>query len=77
MTATLTISPDGRTATGLWTEALNLHALGTCHVERASTIEFNNTTQEWDVAIPVGGPVLFSDPSRQVCLDWEHEYFNA
>ena len=40
-----------------------------------SNIEFNNTAQEWEVNSPEG-ELLFSHPSRQASLDWEHHYFN-
>ena len=39
---------DG-TAHCLWTEALPLHAIGRLEITRATQIEFNNTTQHWEV----------------------------
>jgi hypothetical protein len=76
---TLMIPADGRTATGLHTDAFPLDALGRQHMERASTIEFNETTQQWEVRLPPRfGPlvyVLFTNASRERCLDWEREFF--
>ena len=45
------------------------------HETLASSIEFNNTAQLWEVKGADGG-LLFSHASRQTCLDWEHQYFN-
>ena len=59
----------------LYTEAIDLSALGTLEIVRASSIEFNNRAQQWEVK-GVEGVLLFSDPSRQACLDWELQYFN-
>ena len=59
----------------LFTEAIDLSALGALEIVRASNIEFNNTAQRWEVKSPEG-ELLFGHPSRQACLDWEHQYFN-
>jgi len=69
----LTFDPDGL-GHCLHTDAIPLQSLGTLHVERATTIEFNPLTQQWDVT-DAGGAVLFSDPSRSRCLAWEVEHF--
>jgi hypothetical protein len=60
---------DG-TAQCLWTEALPLHELGRLEITRASTIEFNNTTQHWEVK-DLKGKVRFVAKSRAACLEWE------
>ena len=44
----ITFNPDG-TALCLWTEAVPLHAIGRLEITRASNIEFNNATQQWEV----------------------------
>ena len=72
--AVLTFNPDG-TAQGLYTEAISLCALGRLRVKRASTIEFDDASQEWVVRSPEGAR-LYQSPSRQQCLDWERGYFN-
>ena len=60
---------------GLFTEAIDLSTLGALEIVRASSIEFDNPTQQWQVR-NAEGVLLFSDPSRQACLDWEHQFFN-
>ena len=72
--AVLTFNTDG-TAHGLYTEAVSLHALGRLSIRRASTIEFDDASQEWVVRSPEGAR-LYQSPSRQRCLDWEREHFN-
>jgi hypothetical protein len=59
----------------LFTETIDLSALGTLEILRASTIEFNNTSQVWEVK-DARGVLLFSHPSRSTCLDWEYQHFN-
>jgi hypothetical protein len=48
-------------------------------MQRASTVEFNEATQLWEVRVPRSlGPktyVLFSHKSRETCLKWEVAYF--
>jgi hypothetical protein len=65
------------TGTGhcLFTEVIELSAIGKLEIARASTVEFNNESQLWQVKTPEG-LLLFSHPSRQACLGWEHQYFN-
>jgi hypothetical protein len=48
--------------------------LGKPTIERASTIEFSNENQRWEVAID--GTMVHHAPTRQQCLDWEHETLN-
>ncbi len=77
---TITFHDDG-TASGLWAEDIPLHDLGSLSVKRASTIEFNDQTSEWEVrlidsATQTPGEVRFSNPSRQACIAWEHKFFD-
>lgn len=68
----------------LWTDAVDLRALGPCQVARASTIDFNGDTQEWEVRrawpetttddTPARHPALFSHRSREACLQWEQTH---
>ena len=74
MNPVLTFTPDG-VVRGLHTDAIPLQSLGTLTVHRASTIEFNPTTQQWEVKT-ADGATLHSDPSRSRCLAWEVEHFN-
>ena len=59
----------------LYTELLDLTAIGSLQITRASNIEFNQQTQEWEV-LDLENNRLFSNASRSVCLDWEHQHFN-
>jgi hypothetical protein len=59
----------------LFTEVIDLSALGTLEIHRASNIEFNNTTQLWEVK-DTDGVLLFSHASRSACLNWEHQHFD-
>jgi hypothetical protein len=56
----------------LYSELVDLHALGRLKVRRATRIEFNEHAQCWDV-LPArrATKALFSAPSRRECLDWE------
>lgn len=69
--------PDG-TARCLWTEAVPLHALGRLEIQRASTVEFDPTKQQWAVRLASNpDAVAFSHPSRETCLQWERNILNA
>lgn len=59
----------------LYTEAIDLSQLGALEIARASNIEFNNTRQCWEVR-NAEGVLLFSNPLRSHCLNWELQYFN-
>ena len=73
----ITFAPDG-TARCLWTEAVPLKELGALEVRRASTIEFNSATQQWEVRLNSNPEsIAFSDPSRDTCLEWERRELSA
>lgn len=72
-TAVLTFNPSG-TGSCLYTELIDLQQLGSLQVTRASTIEFNESGQVWEVR--AAAKLLFSNRSRAVCLAWELQYFN-
>jgi hypothetical protein len=73
---TITFHSDA-SASCLHTDAIPLQSIGHCRTHRASWIDFNENTQEWEVRFDPGdAPVAFSHPSRQTCLDWEREYFD-
>jgi len=68
---------DG-TARCLWTELVPLRELGRLHIQRASTVEFNSTTQQWEVRLSSNPDVVaFSHSSRETCLNWERRIINA
>lgn len=72
MNTTLRIHPDG-TATALWSDLLPSLGLGRMTVKRASTIEFNERTQKWEVRFTGSRKVRFSHQKRSACIAWEHE----
>jgi hypothetical protein len=72
MSKTLRFDPHGGIDC-LYTEAVDLRALGRLQVVRATDIRFNDRTQNWDVHHAGNGQVLFSDPSRAACLAWERD----
>ena len=69
---TLIVTSDGMVE-GLYTEAIDLAAIGPLLIERASTVEFDNPAQVWRVFEPTGRCV-HSSPSRQECLRWEEDH---
>ena len=71
MNTQISFNTDG-TAQCLWTEALPLHELGRLEIHRASNIEFNNSTQHWEVK-DRRGKVRFVAKSRSACLEWEQD----
>ena len=69
--AVILFDPTGA-AHCLYSEIIDLHALGRLKVRRATRIEFNAHTQQWEV-LPAKRirRALFSAPTRRECLDWE------
>lgn len=56
----------------LYSEVIDLQSIGSLEITRASHIEFNNTTQRWEVK-NLRGNVLFFAKTRTACVEWEHE----
>lgn len=76
MNAVITIANDGSVEC-LWTEAIPLDSLGTLNVKRASNVEFNEASQEWEVKLATSpDAVAFSHTSRAQCIAWEVETIN-
>jgi hypothetical protein len=75
MNINIQFNPDG-TAHCLWTDAISLHQLGRLEITRASQIEFNNLTQQWEV-IDRKGRIRFFARSRSACLEWEEQHLQA
>jgi hypothetical protein len=76
MNAILTISDTGDIEC-LWTEAIPLESLGTLTVKRASSIEFNDASQMWEVKLATAPDVVaFEYKSRAACIAWEVETIN-
>lgn len=65
----LIVTPAGNVEC-LYTEAIDLSVLGTLAVARATDIAFDDASQQWEVK-DMGGNALFSDGSREICLEWE------
>ena len=70
MGQTLRFHPGGHIDC-LYTEAIDLRALGRLSVVRATDIRFNEQSQMWDVHHAGSGAVLHSHVSRDECLRWE------
>jgi hypothetical protein len=72
--STLFFLPDG-TVRGLYTEAIDLSALGPLNVQRATSLEFDNRLGAWRV-FDLAGHCLYCSTVREFCLAWEQEYVN-
>ncbi len=70
MNHTLRFKPGGQ-IDGLYTEAIDLRALGRLQVYRATEIRFCERSQQWNVRCATTGRLLLTDPSRDACLAWE------
>jgi hypothetical protein len=75
MRAALLVEPTGEVI-ALYTELIDLPALGRLTTTRATEVEFNEAIQEWQVREPGCGAVYYSHPSRNVCLRWEAKTFS-
>ena len=67
----LTFDANG-TGSCLYSELIDLAAIGSLEVTRATQIEFNNQTQFWEVK-DNRGVILYFNRSRTACLAWEHQ----
>ena len=72
MSQTLRFNPGGHIDC-LYTEAIDLRALGRLQVFRATDIRFCERTQLWKVRCASSGLLLHCDPSREACLQWERD----
>lgn len=70
----LTFSAEG-IARCLYSELIDLQTLGSLDIQRASTIEFDQKHQRWELRDPKGKLLCFHR-SRAACVTWEHEHFN-
>ncbi len=68
----LRIDPSGQVHC-FYTETIDLARIGRLEVRRASTVEFNDNNQQWEVRDPAG-LLLYSHPSRAACLAWEQNH---
>lgn len=70
------VDEDGN-LTGLYSDEVDLRQIG--HIEnvrRASNIEFNVASQEWEVIDAVTGKIVHTNPRRDEAIDWEIENFS-
>ena len=68
----INFTPDG-TGHCLYSELIDLQALGTLECRRASHIEFDEADQEWRVLTADKKETLFRSASRLECLTWERD----
>ena len=72
----LQFGTDG-TGHAVYTEALPLAQLGQLSMKRASTVEYNEATQQWEVRLASEpNTVAYSHSSRAECIRWEVETLN-
>lgn len=58
-------------------DTVDLRQFGQVHMERASHVEFSDTTQLWYVESAKTGKVLKDDfPTRAAALAWEKSYYS-
>lgn len=57
----------------LYTEKVDLPSIGRITVRRATFVLYDNADARW-VVTDVFDNELFSNPSRQACLEWERGY---
>jgi hypothetical protein len=70
--ASIIVTTSGRCEC-LYTEAVDLAALGNLSVRRATDIVFDSASQKWCV-LNTGGKILFCNGSREICLGWERRH---
>ena len=75
-TLLLSFAPDG-TAHCLHSDAFPIAEIGSLNVRRASKVEFNDDTQQWEVHWPGSTAPDFAAPTRSACITWEIEQLNA
>ena len=54
----------------VFTERIPLRSLGRLAIRRASSIEFNESRQRWEIK-DAKKHILFRSVSRQHCVEWE------
>jgi len=67
---------DGR-GRCLYTERVDLAAVGDLAVARATVVEYDNGRGLWGVRPADGGPLLFRHASREACLAWERQHLQT
>jgi len=70
------LRPDG-TVVGLYTDAIDLRAVGHVRAERASAVEWDEAAQAWRATILATGEVLGSFRRRDDAVDAERRALAA
>jgi hypothetical protein len=73
-TTVITFNTQGQ-GSCLYSELIDLQSIGQLEVTRATQIEFNPATQQWEVK-DTDSLILFAHSSRSICLAWEQNRFN-
>ena len=73
---TIIIGPAGQ-GQCLYTEEIDLRAMGPLHIARASNVEPDDQGQWWADLSPVGGPVLGQFDIRSEALAAERDWLNS
>jgi hypothetical protein len=74
-TVVITFATNGA-AHCLYSELIDLRRLGALQIKRASRLEFKPRKQRWEVREHGAHRLLFSNPSRAICVAWEQKFFN-
>lgn len=78
MEIVIRISPDGKSASLLYTEALDLSSIGQVEkVERASNVEWNHDSRGWIISTPGGVFVAGPFSSRSEAIAEEIRILNS
>jgi hypothetical protein len=72
----LRIDCDG-TVRCVYAESIDLAALGTPSIQRASHVEPDNEGRWWADLSPIGGPTLGPFVARSLALDAEHAWLES
>ena len=70
---TIAFKPDG-SAQCVWRDEIPRLRLGKLSVKRASNVEFNEATEEWEVRLVGSTEVIHSEPTRAGAIAWEIEF---
>jgi hypothetical protein len=61
----------------VWNDNFPIEELGTPRISRASNVEFNPITREWEVVMAGETEPRFSHKLRSECIKWEVAFIHA
>ena len=61
----------------LHSDLLPLREIGSMTVRRASNVEFNESSQQWEVLHLRTGAIMFASAVRAECLAWEDDNWES